>query len=330
MGKCLMIVGMHRSGTSLTSSILQKAGLFIGDELMEAGEANKKGHFENIAFYNFQVKAFNSLSLDIDGWDLKAIDHLSEELDKEAFEVIRQNDKEEWGWKEPRTTLFMKYWENKIPTINYLFVYRNPWDVADSLFRRGNDPKIMADPELAFKAWDFYNREIIEMYKKHKEESILIHIDDIIKDIPALINQLNSRFGMHLNAAKIGDIFDRSLYQSSDDNDYRSWQTSAAYPEIMNTLNELRALTGKGKYEVKGILDGTAVAKDWLEASQKDKKHEEQIQFLISDWHKVWVQKKEIKMLNFELDNRNREIAWMKQTKFWKLREFWMKLRGKK
>ena len=44
---------MHLSGKSLTASILQKTSLNIGSELLEAGEGNIKGHFEDCDFYNF-------------------------------------------------------------------------------------------------------------------------------------------------------------------------------------------------------------------------------------------------------------------------------------
>ena len=54
--KCLILIGMHLSGKSLTASILQKTSLNIGSELLEAGEGNIKGHFEDCDFYNFHKK----------------------------------------------------------------------------------------------------------------------------------------------------------------------------------------------------------------------------------------------------------------------------------
>ncbi|HWZ21910.1 MAG TPA: hypothetical protein VNW06_04610, partial [Cytophagaceae bacterium] len=94
---------MHRSGTSLISSILQEAGLFIGDKLIGASDGNNKGHFENRDFYNFQATALESLHLDPDGWDLQSIKTLNQEFDKKATEIIQKNERNEWGWKDPRT-----------------------------------------------------------------------------------------------------------------------------------------------------------------------------------------------------------------------------------
>lgn len=316
MSKCLMIVGMHRSGTSLLSSILQKAGLFIGEELMEAGIANKKGHFENIDFYNFQAKVFKSLSLDTDGWDLQTISTLNEEFDKEAEAIILKNNKAEWGWKEPRTTLFLNYWANKIPSIKYVFVYRDPWDVADSLYRRSSDPKIIANPIHALDAWNFYNQEIIKMYKKNMDDSILIHIDDITKDTASFVKSINSKLGFHLNPNVVGDIFDKSLYKESNENLFYKRLTALAFPTLIDTLNELNTLANKPTFHT--------------EILSPDQMSKEMTNQFISGWQELYIQKKEIKLLGIELDNQKRELAWIKNTKYWKIRLFVRKLMGKK
>ena len=44
---------MHRSGTSLVSSLLQRAGIHIGEKLIAANSANPRGYFEDVDFYEF-------------------------------------------------------------------------------------------------------------------------------------------------------------------------------------------------------------------------------------------------------------------------------------
>lgn len=287
MNKCLMIIGMHRSGTSLVSSVLQKAGLFIGDDLLGPKEDNPKGFYENSDFFNFHLSALYFLSLNMGGWSLQAVDNLNDELDQEAHEIVKKNSRKQWGWKDPRTTLFLRYWEKIIPEAKYLFIYRNPWDVADSLFRRGTDEVINENPVFALKSWDFYNREIIEMYKKHKEDSLLIHIDDIIKDIPSFIQRINQELGFTLNPQNAGEVFDESMFNSSDN--LRSWQVSLVLPQVIDTLNELRNLTGKSKYEIDNIVGGVSMISDWYNFRSQQKN-----QIIIEDYQK------EIELLNQE------------------------------
>jgi hypothetical protein len=51
MSKVLCIAGMHRSGTSLVTSWLQRCGLQIDDgQLLAANTGNPTGHFEDIEF----------------------------------------------------------------------------------------------------------------------------------------------------------------------------------------------------------------------------------------------------------------------------------------
>lgn len=77
--KCLIIVGMHRSGTSFTASVLKKAGLNIGDKLLAAAEGNEFGHFENIDFYDFHIRVLSQQNYNKDGWTMQTIHDLNSE-----------------------------------------------------------------------------------------------------------------------------------------------------------------------------------------------------------------------------------------------------------
>ena len=50
MNKVLVILGMHRSGTSLVANWLHDCGLHVGDRLLEGTFANEKGYFEDLIF----------------------------------------------------------------------------------------------------------------------------------------------------------------------------------------------------------------------------------------------------------------------------------------
>ncbi|HWZ21331.1 MAG TPA: hypothetical protein VNW06_01685, partial [Cytophagaceae bacterium] len=164
-----------------------------------------------------------------------------------------------------------------------------------------------ADPTLAFKSWDFYNREIITIYKKHEEDSIIVHIDDVIADVASTISNINTRFGFHLKHETVGTIFDKSMYKCSDENLFYSLQTALAFPEIINTLNELRTLSGKEIFK--------------LEKDTQNKMAEKAIGHFVTGWSDLYFQKQKVKILE-------EEIALMKQSRFWKLRQLLCKLKG--
>jgi hypothetical protein len=47
---CLIVTGMHRSGTSLLASFLRAAGINLGENLYPADSANPLGYFEDLDF----------------------------------------------------------------------------------------------------------------------------------------------------------------------------------------------------------------------------------------------------------------------------------------
>ena len=67
MNKCLIVTGMHRSGTSALAGALGVLGVDLGSNLMPANEdENARGYFEDV-----ELTAFNEALLDHLGytWD---------------------------------------------------------------------------------------------------------------------------------------------------------------------------------------------------------------------------------------------------------------------
>ena len=47
MQKCIVVLGMHRSGTSVLMGVLSMLGVELGLNLMAPTEGNPRGYFEN-------------------------------------------------------------------------------------------------------------------------------------------------------------------------------------------------------------------------------------------------------------------------------------------
>lgn len=63
MSQVIVITGMGRSGTSLVSSLLQRAGVHIGDQLLPPYPDNPRGYFEDVEFYEFHEQLLHERSL---------------------------------------------------------------------------------------------------------------------------------------------------------------------------------------------------------------------------------------------------------------------------
>ncbi|QYO63847.1 sulfotransferase family protein [Leptolyngbya sp. 7M] len=198
MSSVLIIVGMHRSGTSLTASLLQSAGVHIGEQLLAANSTNPKGHFENVDFFEFHQAVLRSQSLYPEGWTLQASIEVEPFYREQAQQLVERNQTcSIWGWKDPRTTLFLEFWAELLPEANFVMVYRSPWEVVDSLYRRG-DLILQQQPNLAIKFWLHYNQKILSFYQQASNRCLLSNIETITQNQPAWIEAINQKFHIAL------------------------------------------------------------------------------------------------------------------------------------
>ena len=170
------LTGMGRSGTSLMASYLHAAGINMGGDLIGPGKGNKLGHFEDREFVNFHSNLLwdNSCHLLLPKKSLS----IAPERRGEGHGILNKRKKKlpKWGWKDPRSSLFLDYWADADSSVKFVLLYRDPDSVVDSLFRRDTDRCLKIMPWRAAEAWLRYNREILRFFLTHKSRAILINI----------------------------------------------------------------------------------------------------------------------------------------------------------
>lgn len=168
---------MHRSGTSLIANYINKCGISMGDNLIGSAKGNRFGHFEDSDFVllHDKILQFNRCHMFSPSKEIR----LTQELVKDAKMLLNTKKVKysNWGWKDPRTCLFLNFWNEIEADIKFIFLYRNPYRVIDSLFRRGTDTRIKLMPWLPANAWIKYNKNIIDFITDNKKNYALISID---------------------------------------------------------------------------------------------------------------------------------------------------------
>jgi len=136
---------MHRSGTSVTSRILNMLGTFLGaeGELIPAHPKNNPtGYWEHVALTDISDQLLGAFGgswhtpPDLpSGWEASPS---VAPLRRQARSLLRNTFAEErlWGWKDPRAALTIAFWQRLVPGARYVICVRNPLDVAASLARR--------------------------------------------------------------------------------------------------------------------------------------------------------------------------------------------------
>ncbi|NJL52619.1 MAG: hypothetical protein HC930_11085 [Hydrococcus sp. SU_1_0] len=129
---------------------------------MSEDQGNSKGHFEDLDFVEFHQQVLKAQELNIAGWTKANRLEVPDSFRALAVDLLATRQALGiWGWKDPRTTLFLDFWSELIPHAKYIFVYRSPWDVVDSLFRR-HDVIFQQDPNFALTQWCNYNQAILD------------------------------------------------------------------------------------------------------------------------------------------------------------------------
>lgn len=266
-----VVTGMHRSGTSFSASLLQSAGLDIGESLIGPRKDNVKGFFESRDFVEFHEMVLRSQNLNHIGWTLQEKINIEDEYVEKAKELISNNSRSPlWGWKDPRTTLFLDFWENLLPDANFLLIYRSPWEVVDSLYRRG-DEVFLAQPELAVKMWMHYNHKIINFYDKFPERCLLVSVYSIANKTESFIDAINKKFKVDLGRPD-SNIYEKSLFHTKVSDVQRSTLISYYFPNALDMyqeLNKREVVLGEPSdlswlEQIKAFPDSAGAFQDWL------------------------------------------------------------------
>ena len=263
MQSVLIITGMHRSGTSLTASLLQSAGVDLGQRLMGLGlGGNPKGHFEDLDFVEFHESVLQSQGISTAGWTLEKSIQVQEQHLDQAQSIIyqRSSSKQIWGWKDPRTTLFLKFWVALISEAKFVFVYRSPWEVVDSLYRRG-DGIFVTNPNLALQVWLNYNKAIIDFYDQFSEQCVLLSLDSITCNPKFLTEAIDKKLGISL--APVGDIYDKTILHHQISRSHRPTLIKQYFPEVLALYHELDARAMLAQRDRLSVVDEPTPTSDY-------------------------------------------------------------------
>ena len=157
----ILILGMHRSGTSCLAGSLQQRGLFLG-EVYESRPYNRKGNRENqrIMDLNDAVLAASGGAWDRPPGTLHWNAAAAAERDAIVATMASGAEGAPWGFKDPRTLLTLSFWRERLGDARFVGTFRHPARVAASLAAR--------DPTMSFAAaldlWLAYNRQLLALH----------------------------------------------------------------------------------------------------------------------------------------------------------------------
>lgn len=219
----LIVVGFHRSGTSLLTQLLHAAGLFVGDELLGAMPSNPYGHFEDVEILELHRLIMEDHGV---GWqvDRPQLFTLSSGQWQRMEDIAaRRNVAHKlWGFKEPRACLFLAQWKYILPDARFLIVYRDPGECVRSMESRqskdyflkaGNADahlRFFREPDHGFRVWDTYNRAVVAFAQSHLDDCLAIPYTHLADGVP-VIDLVNKRLGTNLKPTPPEAVYDAGV-----------------------------------------------------------------------------------------------------------------------
>ena len=191
------IIGMHRSGTSITARLLNFLGLDLGPStrLMGPSPSNPTGHFEHLGFLEINEALLRRFG---GSWDHPPVlppgwqqDSVVQTLARQATNLaeVTSAGGRSWGWKEPRTTVLLPFWRTIIHGLRYVVCIRNPLEVANSLVQRDG-----MDLAAACALWRRYMHAALE--HTAGQPRTLIFYQDYFRDPLREVNRLAGFCGL--------------------------------------------------------------------------------------------------------------------------------------
>ena len=142
---CVLVLGMHRSGTSALTRCLNLVGMDLGSNLLSPAKMNAKGFWEHGDVVRINDQLLEALELywyDLsplpDGWQTSA----AADAARDEIRMIVKRDFDGvplWGLKDPRLCRLAPLWIEVLQEMGIrvvsVFMIRSPMEVAESLHR---------------------------------------------------------------------------------------------------------------------------------------------------------------------------------------------------
>lgn len=187
----LVVLGMHRSGTSAVTGALSLMGAYFGpdDAGLPANEENPKGFWERRDFHRLCNDLMHSA--EAEWW--KVAEFSPDQIPQDALEagldafggILEELDEHRpWVLKEPQLCLLLPLFLPRLQQPTAVLVHRDPVEVALSLANRNGFPL-----ELGVALWETYVRSALAASTDLPR--VLVPYADLVADPVGAMNDLH-------------------------------------------------------------------------------------------------------------------------------------------
>ena len=214
----LVVLGMHRSGTSAFSRLLNLCGAFLPEKVKPAKlGVNSKGFWEPEEVLEFNGRVLRQLGADWNRveFSLPISGDFVEEFESDACALLaaEYGDQPTIVIKDPRMCVLAPLWHRALVAAGYRPIYvvpiRNPIEVAQSLHARG-DMSVTEGLSL----WLAYMKRVVE-FTASNPDVVFVRFNEILDDWRRVVRRIADRLDVPLDAgdraAEVDQFLEHSL-----------------------------------------------------------------------------------------------------------------------
>ncbi len=221
--RLIVVLGMHRSGTSTITRSLEVLGISLGNRLMPAIEGNNnKGFFEDIDINALNVEMLECIGSDwhcLSPLEFKDVNQLNENgYFIRAVDLLRLKTTNSaiFGFKDPRVAKLLPFWHPVFVhcgfDVAYILALRNPLSIAQSIAERDG-----FSHEKTYLLWLGHTLSSLLHTQQHKR--VLVDYDRLLETPKQVIEVIASQLNLKVDAKAL-----------------RTFQTEFIDPELRHTF----------------------------------------------------------------------------------------------
>lgn len=201
--RLVVVLGMHRSGTSAITRALNVLGVKLGEHLMPPTPGvNEKGYFEDLDIHALNSEMLHALSMAWHSLTRIEAHHVALLRDQgyvtRALGLLRSKLQEHgtYGFKDPRVAKLLPFWSEVFASgpfdVSYVIALRNPLSVADSLTKRDGLEK-----EKSHLLW----LEHLMNALQHSQDArrVFVDYDHFLADAPTALASLSEHLELEVD-----------------------------------------------------------------------------------------------------------------------------------
>ena len=225
----IVVLGMHRSGTSALTRGLVALDVELGADLIPPEEANRKGFWEDIELSALNIEILNTLHSHWHHLAMIEQDALSllhkHGYYQRALDLLRQKVSAApvFAFKDPRTAKLMPFWKEVFNAcqfdVSYILAVRHPLSVAKSLAKRDR-----FDAEKSYLLWQVHILNSLIHTTGHKR--VLVDYDLLMASPEHTLTQIAQQLDLTINAPAL-----------------QNYQTTFIDPSLRHTVYNLDDLS---------------------------------------------------------------------------------------